>query len=83
MTHAANLQRVKDRIGDVVWRFCKARVGRSFHAETLVRHVMAFTPKCAPDSPSRILRDLRKAGAVSYVVVSRAQSLYRVTGVRW
>jgi hypothetical protein len=82
MSQAHNLQRVSDNISDVVLRFCKARIGRHFHAEALVQHVMAFTPKCAPDSPSRILRELRRQGRVDYVVVNRAASLYRVVAVR-
>jgi hypothetical protein len=76
------MQRVSDNIADLVWYFCKARVGRQFHAADLVTYVRAFASPVAPDSPSRILRDLRRRGLVDYVVVSRAQSLYRVTGVR-
>lgn len=35
----------------------------------------------APDSAGRILRDLCKRKVVGYLVVNRAQSLYRLTGV--
>lgn len=82
MSQDANLRRVSDNIGDFIWRFCKARVGRLFHAADLVAHVIAFLPMTAPDSPSRILRLLRRQQRVDYVVVDRARSLYRVTGVR-
>lgn len=35
----------------------------------------------APDSPGRILRQLRQQGVLNYAVVSRRQSLYRVVPV--
>ncbi|MCC6494395.1 MAG: hypothetical protein IT424_15395 [Pirellulales bacterium] len=35
----------------------------------------------APDSPSRILRALRDAGQVDYVVTSRPKSEYLIRGV--
>jgi hypothetical protein len=84
MTQAANLQRVTDNIGDIVWRFCHRRwyFGCSFVMADLVAHVTAMMPLIAPDSPSRILRELRKQGRVDYIVVNRAASLYRVVAVR-
>jgi hypothetical protein len=36
----------------------------------------------SPDSPSRILRELRLRGWIDYVVTNRRQSAYRVTSVR-
>jgi hypothetical protein len=35
----------------------------------------------APASPDRILRQLRQQGALDYVVVNRAASLYLITRV--
>jgi hypothetical protein len=46
--------------------------------KTFVRPIL----NVAPDSPSRILRELRKQGRVDYIVVNRAASLYRVVAVR-
>lgn len=82
MTHAANLRRVSDNIGDVVYGFCAGRVGRQFHARDLRNYVAYVIPGLAPDSPGRILRRLRLAGRVDYEVVSRRASLYRVVAVR-
>jgi hypothetical protein len=84
MTQAANLQRVSAKIGDVVWRFCVRRMRHHapFNMVDLVAHVTAIMPFIAPDSPSRILRELRRQGRVDYVVVNRAASLYRVVAVR-
>lgn len=82
MSHADNLARVRDNIAEYVYTFCRLRIGRVFTAAQLRDHVTHFCPGIAPDSPGRILRDLRKSGRVQYELVSRAQSLYRVVGVR-
>jgi hypothetical protein len=85
MTQAANLQRVSDNIAHEVLFFCQYILrhnGGQFVASTLLTHVRTMIGNVAPDSPSRILRKLRRQGRVDYVVVSRAASLYRVVGVR-
>lgn len=84
MSQAANLTRVSDRIAHHVWLFCFYRLNGApdFTADDLRRYVAIAVPGIAPDSPSRILRELRKQGRVDYEVVSRAQSLYRVVAVR-
>jgi hypothetical protein len=82
MTHAANLARVRDNIAATVIEFCRDKVGCTFNATYLRNQVTRRHPNIAPDSPGRILRDLRRRGLVDYVLVSRAQSLYRVVGVR-
>lgn len=79
---AEQLERVSDRIGALVLEFCSSHLGLRFFAEELTDYVRgrAESP-VAPDSACRILRALRKAGRLDYVVVSRSQSLYRVTAV--
>lgn len=84
MTQAANLARVSDNIAHEVLWFCRNRfkgIAKTFHSYELAAHVSSMV-QCSPDSPSRILRALRLAGRVDYVVVDRARSLYRVVGVR-
>lgn len=84
MSQSANLTRVSANISDIVWRFClrRWRLHAPFNMTDLVAHVTAMMPFIAPDSPSRILRELRRQGRVDYVVVNRAASLYRVVAVR-
>jgi hypothetical protein len=87
VSQSANLQRVTDNIGDIVLRFCVARLkwNPDFTADELRRYVaggVRHGTVLAPDSPSRILRELRRQGRVDYVVVNRAASLYRVVAVR-
>lgn len=81
MGHENNLERVVDNIGIVILRFCAEREGIEFHAAELREHVVARLPSTAPDSPSRVLREMRLKGLVDYVLVSRAQSLYRIVAV--
>ncbi len=76
---ARNLRRVRSTIGPTVvafWAECVASSTPEFTAQQLVRYVALRHPM-APDSPSRILRALRQAGEVNYVVVNRAASQYR------
>jgi hypothetical protein len=85
MSQAANLQRVSDNIAHHVIFFCRRRLRTTramFRADDLVTYVQSRMVLVAPDSPSRILRELRRQGRVDYVVVSRAASLYRVVAVR-
>jgi hypothetical protein len=77
-----HLARVADNIGATVVRFCAARIGATFSASALRYFVTHVHPHIAPESPGRILRELKKRGIVDYVLVSRAQSLYRVVSVR-
>jgi hypothetical protein len=76
------LSRVTHKIGAAVLQFCRTvRVGNTFRMESLQRYVSSVVPETAPDSPSRILRELRKKGELDYEVVKRSESLYRVTRV--
>lgn len=73
------IERVTSRIGREVLAFVK-RVGvnGTFHAADLHDAVVTVA---APASADRILRLLRQQGAVDYIVVSRSESLYRVTKI--
>jgi hypothetical protein len=75
-----NLDRVRSRIADVVLAWCREHVGGEFRMDELRKFVQLAEPT-APDSASRILRDLRQRGRVRYVVLSRADSLYRIDAV--
>lgn len=76
-----DLERVSVRIGRAIVGFCRARLGQTFSADQLRQHVRTVVGEVAPDSPSRILRDLRQQGVVGYELISRRDSLYRVTEV--
>lgn len=77
-----NLKRVKDRLSAHVLAFCKQiGTGGRFYAEDLRKSVLAKF-KVAPDSPGRILRDLRQSGELDYCIVNRRQSLYELTEVK-
>jgi hypothetical protein len=78
----AQLERVSDRIEALVHHFCSLRFSGSkrFHMEDLAKYVAGFVV-VAPDSPGRILRQLRRQRRVSYRVVNRAASLYEIEGV--
>ena len=51
--------------------------GRDWHMEELRRFVLQYVPEIAPDSPGRILRQMRQEKSLNYENVDRAQSLYR------
>lgn len=76
------LARVSASIHRSVLVFCRAFEGKEFLMRDLARYVSDNTKGyTAPDSAGRILRDLRQQGAVSYTVVNRRSSLYRIDGV--
>lgn len=80
-----NLARVSTKIAPIVLRFCRKRWHRGepeFHMEELLRFVKLRT-EIAPDSPSRILRQLRLKKRIDYIVVSRSESLYKLTAVKF
>lgn len=84
-THAQSLHRVRKKIGWIIYEFCAKRKADGcpeFHAEELLAAVRSVLSDVAPDSPSRILRDLRRQGLVNYVLVNRRQSLYRLMPFR-
>lgn len=77
----SELSRVSERIGAAIVAFCRANLGHQFHADDLRRYVREQVGEVAPESASRILRDLRQQGTIGYELVDRAASLYRVTTV--
>lgn len=84
-TNAPELERVGGKISDAVLAFCRRHYRYAgttpsileFHLEDLASSVRSATG-IAPDSPGRILRDLRQRGHVRYTVLSRKDSLYRI-----
>ncbi len=78
-----NLERVSTRLAAHILQFCRERFAAAptFHMAELTSKITAHQI-VAPDSPGRILRNLRSRGLVSYVVVNRARSLYRLTAVK-
>jgi len=76
----AERQRVNDRIGGAILDFCRDHAGQQFHGKDLLAHVLAQVGEVAPDSPGRILRDLRRRRKISYRVVRRRDSLYELPG---
>jgi hypothetical protein len=74
------LDRVSDAISEAIMTFrAKIGIGQHWRCEHLRTFVIQQCPKIAPASPDRVLRDLRKKGALDYRVVSRSGSLYEFT----
>jgi hypothetical protein len=84
-THQENLERVIVSIGPVVLAFCRQILGEGrpqFNMRELTSYVRRCVGEIAPDSPGRILRELRQKNQLNYKLVSRHASLYLVTAVR-
>ncbi len=80
-----NLERVSKRIAASIETFCRdvlTTMPHRFRMEDLLSHVRRDVGVIAPDSPSRILRQLRSKGQIDYVVVDRAASLYQLFPVQ-
>jgi hypothetical protein len=75
-------ERVYGKIAPLILSFHSINLGKSFHAEDLRRYVLFFAPDIAPDSPGRILRELRLEGKLNYVVINRRDSLYQFRSIR-
>lgn len=73
----AERRRVYSRIAPTILEFRVACSSGTFHVEDLRRYVLQRVPAIAPDSPGRILRELRLNGLVDYVVINRRASLYQ------
>lgn len=76
------LARVRLKIEAAVVKFAETvpatREGRVFHMYDLTAAVLRAMPATAPDSPSRILRNLRQQKRLNYRVLSRRNSLYEL-----
>lgn len=71
-------QRVFATIAPIIMNFCHEHVdGSTFHVDELREYVLDRVVQIAPDSPGRILRELRLVGQLNYVVLNRRQSLYQ------
>ncbi len=77
LEQSEHLERVSTRIAHAIVGFL-GTVESDFHMQQLVIHVQALVPGTAPDSASRILRDLRLKNVIDYDVINRRQSHYRV-----
>jgi hypothetical protein len=71
-----NLERVYSVIAPTILVFKELRESHTFHMEDLRQFVIREHPNISPDSPSRILRDMRQKKVCNYVVLNRHQSLY-------
>jgi hypothetical protein len=76
-------ERVFARIAPLVMDYASSHAGEAFRAEELRQFVLERDPLIAPDSPGRILRELRLAGKIDYVVINRRQSLYQFRHLPW
>ena len=75
-------ERVNSRIGEHVLAFyAQYPVGARFYAGELLDYVTDQVEKVAPSSPTRIMQQLRRNGALNYRVISRSESLYEITPV--
>ena len=72
-----NLKRVRQAIAKYVTDFIDEHEGRTFSNSDLYKFV-SDRVDVAPDSPARVLRDLKASGAVCYELISRSRSMYRV-----
>lgn len=71
-----HLIRVSTKIATVILSFCGSRT--HFHMQELVEEIQSVDSAIAPDSASRILRDLKAKGLLNYEVLSRRDSHYKV-----
>ena len=79
-THAENLGRVHSKIATAIaWFFRRRRPGSKFYLSALTAHVWSIAPAVAPDTPRRVLCEMRQAGTLDYECLSRRDSLYRIT----
>ena len=77
------LRRVKIKIEDLVYRFCKMNEGMVINMEKLDGFVRYNSPlPVTPGSAGRILRLLRAEGVIDYEVINRRDSLYLIRRVK-
>jgi hypothetical protein len=78
-----DLARVSSRIELAIVTFFdrRARLSRTFHMDELRQSVVHSCGTIAPDSPGRVMRDLRRRRVIDYAVENRRRSLYRIMEV--
>lgn len=84
-TQEKEIERVSSRIAESILSFARARLQMKrpeFFAEELRTWIRQSVGEVAPDSPGRILRQLRQQKRLAYEVVNRAESKYRLSEVR-
>ena len=75
------IARVAARISAAVCDYlAELGAGGEFHLAELTAAVLLKVGTAAPDSPGRILRQLRRRGSLAYTVVDRPASRYRFDG---
>src|SRR5689334_18703571 len=79
-TQRREIARVARTIGPHVLEFCRNHVGQRFNGAELMKYV-AERHGVSPESPTRILRMLRKEGLINYAVTNRAKSEYIIREV--
>ena len=67
-------------LAQAVSEFCAANVGETISAAGLYAYVIAKVV-CSPGSETRVLRQLRDKGIVSYFVPDKKKGVYHITGV--
>jgi hypothetical protein len=78
------LARVGGNVGPIVKDFCRKVLAKpvpTFTGSELRDFVVNVHGKLAPGSADRVLRMLRRAGELDYVVVNRTAGLYKVLSV--
>lgn len=74
-TGKESLKRVRSKLeSEVIYFWELRRIGETFHMHDIGDFINF---ECAPDSPGRIMRLLKREDVIDYVVVSRKDSLYR------
>ena len=77
----SELERVSERIAAVVIDFFNEHgPGYEFNLHEITLYVMQKVV-CSPTSPYRVMADLRKKDRLNYIVMSRKESLYRMTAI--
>lgn len=79
MSNNVFLAAVSKRIAASVLSFCNSH--RTFHADELRDVVESEVGPVAPNSPYRIMYELRRQGKLNYRVLSRTESLYEIIPV--
>lgn len=74
-----NLNRVEKKISQHILDYFKGKVDFVFHMQDLQDYVAQYA-RVAPDSPRRILRELKNKGKVDIELLSRSESRYLFKG---
>jgi len=84
MGQEEEMERVSAKIARTILQFANSRLdagSTTFHMDHLVAYVKMRVTGVAPDSASRILRDLRQKKRLDYKILSRRNSHYQLKSV--